>query len=180
MRTVYLLISLVLIIIMSACSSLTVKTDYDRGGNFKAFKTYRWAEGSEINPDDELVKNPLLQKRIISGIDKVLAEKGYSKVAGDNTDFIVLVYAGIKEKMQVTDWGNRGWYDPWWGPYGGRVDVSYYEEGTLVVDIVKSPEKDLAWRGLGTGIIKEVNPDDQEERIYSIVSQILKDFPPGK
>jgi len=169
---------LVLIIIVAGCSSLTVKTDYDQNADFKSLKSYRWAKDSEINPDDELQKNPLVQKRIMAGVDKVLSQKGFSLNETGDVDFVVMVHAGIKEKMQVTDWGNRGWYDPWWGPYGGRVDVSHYEEGTLVVDVVHAADKDLIWRGLGTKVIGNVDPDEQEERAYNLVSQIMKDFPP--
>jgi hypothetical protein len=182
MKVLYGILITPLVLIFASCSSITVKTDFDRDADFSQYKKYRWASGTEINPDDELARNPLLQKRIMSGIDQVLGEKGFILVDNNEADFIVMVHAGIKEKMQVTDWGNRGWYDPWWGPYGGRVDVSYYEEVTLVIDVVNMPKKELIWRGLATGIVRDTDPDpdEQEERIYNVVSRILNDFPPKR
>ena len=174
-------ISVVLFILyIAGCSSWSVKTDYDHAADFGSLKAYRWANATEINPDDELQKNPLLQKRIINAINKVMGEKGFSLSEAKSVDFVMMVHAGIKEKMQVTDWGNRGWYDPWWGPYGSQVDVSHYEEGTLVIDVVSMPGKHMIWRGLATGILRDTSPDEQEERANLIVSEILKDFPPKK
>jgi hypothetical protein len=172
-------LTVLMIVFVSGCSSVTVKTDYDRTVDFSKFKTYRWASGKQINPDDELEKRPLVEKRIKRAVDQVLKEKGYVKADSGSADFTVLVHAGVKEKMQVTDWGYHGWYDPWWGPYGGRVDVSTYEEGTLVIDIVDMSTKELAWRGMATGIVHDYDSQEDMEAAALVVSQkILKDFPP--
>jgi hypothetical protein len=88
--------------------------------------------------------------------------------------------------MNVTQTGGGyrgyGWYDPWWGPYGGSTHVSYYEEGSLVIDVIDWTEKELSWRGVGTGVVKDRSSDDPEEmqeEINLIVAKILADFPPG-
>ena len=181
MKTLISCLVIIAMVLMTGCSSISVKTDYDREVDFSKFKTYRWASGTEINPNDELAKRPLVQKRFMNAVDQVMADKGFKKVESGDTDFIILIHAGLKEKMQVTDWGYRGWYDPWWGPYGGRVDVSYYEEGTLVVDIVDASDKELAWRGTGTGIVRDYDSqEDMEEAALVISQKILKGFPPGK
>ena len=67
--------------------------------------------------------------------------------------------------MQVTDWGGYYWYDPWWGPYGGTTHVSYYEESTLVLDIVHWEKKELAWRGLATGTVREDNRGGKQAQL---------------
>jgi hypothetical protein len=97
----------------------------------------------------------------------------------DGADFTVVIHAGVQERMRVTNWGGYGWYDTWWGPYGGRVDVSYYTQGTLVIDMVDQVSKELAWRGLGEGIVREYNdPEEMEKDIRRTVEEILKSFPP--
>ena len=171
---------IVFLAIMSAsCSSVSVKYDYDQSKDFSRYKTYRWVD---VNlPADALAKNPLIKNRVIEAVNKGLKEKGYTLTEGETADMAVVVHAGSKEKMQVTDWGTYGWYNPWWGPYGGQVDVSYYTEGTLVIDLVDMAEKELVWRGIATGTVQE-NPDPQksQQRLDSIVAQILANFPPGK
>jgi hypothetical protein len=168
----------VLWLALQACSSVSVKHDYDRGVDFQAYKTYAWSE-TEM-PDDELAKNPLVKKRVQLAVDKVLGSKGYSLTETDQADFVVVAHAGIKERMRIQDYGRYGWYDPWWGPYGGRVDVSYYEEGTLVIDIVDAKKKELVWRGTATGIVRKyAKPEKMQEDINEDAGKILAGFPPG-
>jgi hypothetical protein len=182
--TFALVVSLSLMIF--ACSSVTVKHDFDAEYNFEKFKTYRWASAKEINAQDELQKYPLVYKRVVSAVDKTLAAKGMTKVEGDVFDVVVVAHAGSKEKMQVHSTGGGysgygGWYDPWWGPYGGTTTVSYYEEATLVIDIVSWETKELAWRGLATGTVKENQTgEEQQERLDKIVAQVFAEYPPKK
>ena len=41
--------------------------------------------------------------------------------------------------------------------------MSYYTEGTLVIDLVDMAEKELVWRGIATGTVQE-NPDLQKSQ----------------
>ena len=184
MKYFNLLLIASLSVMMLACSSITVKHDFDPEYDFTTFKTYRWTSAKEINPQDELQKYPLLYKRVVKAVDKTLAEKGFTKVEGDEFDVVVVAHAGSKEKVQVTQTGGGyyggygGWYDPWWGPYGGSTHVSYYEEATLVIDIVAWEKKELAWRGMATGTVKENQTcEEQQERLNKIVAQIFAEYP---
>lgn len=168
-----------LLLVLAGCSTLSVRYDYDREADFGKYRTFAWSE-QEV-PGDELARNPLIQKRVRSAVDETLASKGYTLSEFDQADFIVAVHAGIKERMRVQDWGRYGWYHPWWGPYGGRVDVRYYEEGTLVIDIVDAKKKELVWRGTGTGIVKRyARPEKIQKDIDQDVTRILAAFPPGR
>lgn len=186
MKYLSLLVVLLFITVLTGCSAVSVNYDYDSKVDFSAIHTYNWGESNEA--DDELTKNQLLKNRIVSSIDNYLQSRGYRKVDPAQADVLVVIGAGVKEKMRVTNWGGPGgyyrdpWYDPWWGrsAYGGRVDVSYYQEGTLVIDIVDNAKKELIWRGLGTGIVQPQS--DQEKRqavIDEYVQEILNHFPPG-
>ena len=175
------LIILSMALLMAACSSVTVKQDFDPEYDFAKFKTYRWASAKEINPQDELQKYPLVYKRVVIAVDKALAEKGFAKLESGESDVVVVAHAGSKERMQVTQTGGgyyRGWYDPWWGPYGGTTHVSYYEEATLVIDIVSWESKELAWRGMATGVVKDLEGEEQQERLDGIAKKIFAQYPP--
>ena len=90
-----------------------------------------------------------LKKQIHTSVDNILKQKGMTVVDGDDADFIVVIHGGSEDRMQIYSSGGIGWYGPWWGPYGDRTDVSYYEEGTLIIDIVDAVKKELTWRGNG-------------------------------
>ena len=186
MNTVFFFFPLLLTFILGGCSTVTVNYDYDQAADFSTIHTYSWGQAN--SNDDELTKNPLLKKRIAASVDSYLQGKGFRKVERGQADVLIVIEAVVKEKMRVTDWGgSRGyyrnpWYDPWWGgsAYGGRVDVSYYQEGTLVIDIVDNLKKELIWRGLGTGIVQQhKNQEKLQAAVDKYVQNILNHFPPG-
>jgi hypothetical protein len=186
MNRFFLLLSLLLFFVVPGCSSVNVDYDYDPVADFAAIHTYGWGQASSV--DDELARNPLLKKRIIASIDNYLQNRGFKKVESGQADVLVVIQAMVKEKMRVTDWGGpRGyyrdpWYNPWWGAgaYGSRVDISYYQEGTLVIDIVDNSKKELIWRGLGRGIVSSHrDKKKQQAAVDTYVQEILNNFPPG-
>ena len=179
MRGIMRIFSSLLILFLFSCSSISVKSDFDRGADFSKLKTYRWYDGKPI-PGDALASNSLAKSRIVNSINQALTKKGFSETKATEADFIIAIHAGSKEKMQVTNWGGYGWYDPWWGPYGGRVDVSYYEEGSLVIDIVQKEDKELIWRGVATGVIRDYSdPEDAQAFVDEVVGKVLAEFPPN-
>ncbi len=163
--------------LLTSCgSSISVSTDYDLEEDFSQLKSFQWVD--ERIPNNALDLYPLVKKRVGESVAKDLEAKGFM-LESDSPDFVIFAHARTQEKMQVTDWGGYYWYDPWWGPYGGRVDVSYYDEGTLVLDIIKVETKELIWRGTGKGVVREYsNPEKRQQAIDNTVSTILKDFPP--
>jgi len=169
------------------CSSYTYKMDFDPSIDFSTYKSYVWYSG-KMPDDDVLSANPLVKKRVMAGIDKALQGKGYTLDTGGESDFVVVVHAGNKEKMQVTNYGGYGMgrYGYGWGGYGGgyyggQTDVYQYDETTLVIDIYDASKKEMIWRGTVTGVVKE-NPDQEEQQrnIDNVVTKMLQDFPPEK
>ncbi len=163
--------------LLVSCSSISVVTDYDHGRDFSNLKTFAIYKGKAV-PGDELAKHPLIKDRIIQAVKAELESKGFQFTDDESASFVVVLHAGTREKMQVTNWGSYGWYDPWWGPYGGGgVDVSQYDEATLVIDIVDAKDKKLVWRGKATKVVDGSTVQDPVE-LRKIVAEILKDFPP--
>jgi hypothetical protein len=173
-----------------SCSSVKYSTDFDPTQDFGKYKTYRFANANEVDPDDYLTQHPLVKKRVIEAIRKTLDAKGFQLIEEGDPDFVVLTAAGTKERMQVTNtggYGYGGWYGGYhgYGPgygYGGSTYVSYYEEGSLVIDIVDWQEKELSFRGVATGTLSktEKTPDEAQADIDEVVTNILSKFPPGQ
>jgi hypothetical protein len=171
-------------VLLVACSSTSFTTDHDPEIDFSNYKTYAWYTG-EMPEGDALSANPLVQKRVVSGVDKALEAKGYTQGTGEDFDFVVIIQAGTKEKMQVTNYGYGGYgygrYGRGWGGYGGQTDVYQYDETTLMIDLVDAEKKELAWRGTATGVVKNYsNQEKMQAAIDKVVARILKDFPPQK
>jgi len=188
MKSITVFAALFVATFLGACSTVSVVSDYDRDFNFAGLHTYRWPTGNEgIRRADMLVENPLIYKRVQSAVDSRLQARGYRLADSTVADFIVHAHAGVKQvrnyypRMGVSfGFGSRGPYRPWWGPYGGYTYVSTYEEGSLVLDVIDARKKELAWRGVATGVVRNYrNPEAMQRDIDEAVERILEKFPPG-
>ncbi len=175
------------ILFLAGCSPVNVQYDYDREADFENIHTYAWKNSSR--PDNALEENPLVKKRVVRSVENTLGVKGYKKTTDNIPDFYVVIHAGVKEKMRVTNMGGPAghypdpWYSPWYSGgayYGNRVDIHYYTEGTLIIDVVNAGKNELIWRGAGTGIVKQYeNQEKMQQSIDTYVNEILAGFPPG-
>ena len=189
MKKVFSIALLFSFIYLVGCSSVSVKTDYDPGTDFTTFKTFKIYDGKPVE-GDELVKHPISRKRVFASVEAKMIAMGYKLQESGDPDIFVVIHAGSKEKIQVTNYGGSygpyggyGWYGHRWGAYGygGGTDVYQYDETTLVIDIVDMPEKEMVWRGMGTGIVQEYSDiEDKQAQIDLYVGKILDGFPPEK
>lgn len=186
MKPHFFCLLLISALIMVSCSTVNVNYDYDQEADFATIKTFAWRQANV--KDDALEANPLLKKRVLASIEKHLVARGYKKATNTEPDIYVVTHAGIQEKMRVTNWGGAGSYyaspmhGTWWGNdgYSNRVDVNYYTEGTLIIDIVAAKNKELIWRGAGTGLVKNYKSQEKMQKsIDTYVADILNHFPPG-
>lgn len=176
------------LLILTGCSSLDVSTDFDPDNDFNSYRYYAWYDG-EMPEDDALSQNPLIQKRIANSVDKDLGSKGFRLASNGAPDFVVIIHAGTKERMQVNNY-NYGGYGygryrygyGWGGAAHTDTQVTYYDEATLIVDIIDYQKKELVWRGTGTGTLskKERTQEESQEVADEVIMKIMKDFPPSK
>ena len=179
MKLTNLIIAVSLTALLSSCSSLDISTDYDPTQDFSKYKTYRWARIKERDPNDILTKNLRLRKRVLVAVNKGLKEKGFEKLDRGKPDFIVFVHAGVQQRTNVYYHGGY-YYGGWWGPSGGYSTVSHYKQGTLVVDIVDTEEKELSWRGIASDVVQSYSdPEALQEELDYVISIMLEDFPPN-
>jgi len=170
----------VIILGLVSCSSISVSSDYDPKTDFSKYNTYAW--GDKLDPNDALEKNQLIEQRVFNAIDTSMIEKGFKKTKTD-PQLLVYPHAGTQERASVNSWGYG--YGGWWGagayPYGaGGIDVSYYTEGTLYIDIIDQKKNQLVWRGVGQGILGDPStPQESTANVDDAVSQILAQFPPS-
>ncbi|MCI0693727.1 DUF4136 domain-containing protein [candidate division KSB1 bacterium] len=179
MKTAVLFLTLGVMALVTGCSSVNIKHDYDNEANFAALKTYAWmaaptnATGSV---QAALQRNSLMDKRIKESTDRQLAAKGYTTDA-NNPDFLVMYHVGAENKINVTDWGyGYGRYGRW---YGGGVEVNQYKEGTLILDVIEAKSKQLVWRGFAAATLDpNASMETRKKRLDDVMTKILAEFPP--
>jgi hypothetical protein len=182
-------VAIVLIVALAGCGSgISVTSDYDPAADFSKLKTFRWLDIKRDSSDP--LSDQLISNRVRSATTKALVLKGFTSKENGEPDFWVAAHAGAKEKMNVTNWGGYGYgygYGSYWGRgmYGGNnIDVSYYTEASLVLDIAANDgENDqLIWRGIGTGTLSksQKTPEESQADLDDVLMQILESFPPKK
>ncbi len=169
----------VVCVLGGGCSS-PYKADYEPDHDFSPYRSYRWLEPNEP-PRDALAGNPLLKRRFVKAVDHVLQTMGYTPTDGNEPDFEVYVHGTVQERMRVNDGVSVSY--GYYGRYGGmgmrHVDVSYYDEGTLILDIIDTPNSELVWRGWVTQVIRDYqDPRQAEAAVDKAVHGILANFPP--
>jgi hypothetical protein len=170
-------------LLVSGCSSVNVKHDYDKNAEFSSLKVFDWIP----QPVDTTITRERRQRRAFfdarlkNAVNENLAEKGF-QLNAKNPDFQVVYHLDVKDRINATDWGyNTSGNWTYWG-WGGRdVDVQQYRQGTLVIDIVDAATKQLIWRGLAQGALPEkpLTPEEAEKKINKVVGKILDKFPPS-
>ena len=69
------LLPVLLLFVVSSCCSVRVNSDYDKGANFSAYKTYAFYKTGI----DKVEISDLDKKRILRSIDETMASKGFTK-----------------------------------------------------------------------------------------------------
>jgi hypothetical protein len=165
-----------------------VKTAVAPDANFSSahsFKFLKYAPGHVANPAasaDPMLESTITGREVRQDIAQDLAARGYTH-EHDAADLSVAYYIGAKQKLQVTnyDYGYRfwGWRDwRWgrrWGPWPDQ-QVTEFDEGTVVVDVLDGSGQKLLWRGVGKSEVPD-DPSDYASALKKSVNAIMDHFP---
>ena len=167
------IMTLLIVVLLSGCSSVQVNHDYDSNVDFSKYNTYGW-----LPLPSEAQVSQLTLKHIENAVERELELKGV-KAASNNADMLIALHIGKQQQIQVVDRGYRyGRYGRGWG---GGTDVYRYEEGTLILDFIDAGTKDLIWRGTATTVVEPgLDPDKRREKINKGIKDLLANFPPKK
>src|SRR5262245_9055974 len=168
-----------------------VVTDFDPSVEFAAFHTFAFSGITDRGREVEVVSDHSpLRGRIKAMIEEQLAAKGVRQVGLEgHPDLLVHIFYGVMDEHSVENTsGMPGFFGRYvtsyeyhegaWTPAQG---VTTYEdhEGTLIVDLAKSPKKMLVWRA----VIRAVLGDNLEENFKLAnkgIAEAFKDYPPAK
>jgi Domain of unknown function (DUF4136) len=166
-----------------AASPLRAKTvvDFDPDVNFSKFKTFAFIGGVEnllmfeVNPG-------LVTDRVHRAVNRELTKKGLREVApGQNPDLVVRFWANPSTQVNVVNMGNWGPYAPditsKWAWRYNEVSASTAKEGSLIIDLINSQTKELAWRMFL--IHKITTPDKEWKKADDEITKGFDSFPPS-
>lgn len=192
MKNTYLIISAGILLFISGCSSIEVTSDYDPAVTFSEFQSYQWiADVPKKTGDPRIDNNSLLQNRVTTAVDRELALKGFQKVNSGNADFLVTYHVTLDKQTEIQTINTYNNYGSGWGWRYGRnyypgpgfsrneTYVYTYDQGSLIIDIVKPASRELIWRGSATDEVNFSNsPEKKQQKINEAVEKLLEKFPP--
>ena len=161
-----------------------IKVDYDKGIDFRKFKTYTWGQL-------DAAAMPLLRANIIGAIDEQLKAKGMVRVE-DNADLMV-TYVGAMEGDTVRG-ASAPTYPGYSGPppainstmwtgangKGASGAAITYPKGSLVVEMMDPHAALIAWRAVGTLKLNAEKKEESLEKINNMIAKMFVRFPPPK
>jgi hypothetical protein len=168
----------VLVFVAAGCAPLidSVDTTYNRSVDFAALKTYGWwsIQGLADTDAQDL-------KQIRTLVDKDLQGKGLRMVEA-NPDFLVVVLLK-KARQEGTSEVRKSWTGWWFDQsapvYWGGPAAWSYEEGTMLIDLVRPKTNHMVWRGTAKTDLKKVKTAEERTAfIEKAVRMIMAKFPP--
>jgi hypothetical protein len=170
------------ILFLFFCSTMKVTFNYDPNINFTKYHDYDWAQGNETKHDSSLTtiaRRSFIKKEINRILRNELKSKGFEE-STKSPDFLVAYHTGLKGKVDVREFGynyttdSRTWG---WGP--DPLQITPYQEGSLIIDIIDADTNSLVWRGIAQEVIPD-NPMPEQivKLLEKAVSKIIKYFPP--
>lgn len=167
----------VAVLLLAGCSpEIRVYTDTDPDYDLWTYRTFDWAERTNIEANkNPLHYNELNDKRIKSAMLRELQLRGY-QLSVEKPDLVLHYHIIVSSQTAIGSEPFGDIYAPAW--MQERTNVYAYREGTLIIDMMDAKTKNLIWRGWAVTPIDGVNTSEKtDELIRLAVSKIFKKFP---
>lgn len=169
----------------SACTTPTVRTDYDRKANLANYHTYSLEEiGNPRSGADRVFNNPLNEKRLRAAVETNLANKGLQPAAeGAPADSIVTISTGSREVVDSDPYPMRvgfgwGWWHRGFGTSFMYDDALYaYREHRVSIDLLDAKTRAPIWHVTADEDINRLSGSSAEARINEVVSKMFEKYP---
>ena len=187
-KTIRIAVLLAVIAALAGCSSGgKLRSDYDPGADFGAYKTWNFIE--DAGPDYAGYES-LFTQYMLEAIAIEMDNRGY--VRSDNPDIFVNFNAFVQDKTSVRTtpsmgppmgmggyYGYRGGYYGAWGGYGYGTEthVSQYTEGTFNIDIIDARRQQLVWEAVGVGRVTDKVRENLQQTVMEGVPNFFDLYP---
>jgi len=167
------------IIMLSACSSTQVMTDYRKGTDYSGMRSYQIEHKPEINGVSALDINPLNRDRIENALQSHLQQRGL--IASDRPDFFVAYSISSRVEKSYYTTQHNPYYGGRWGWYGGGMSSSTTTEsesvyGELMIAVIDANTNQMVWYAVVSKPLSE-NIKNRETEINKAVEKALIEFP---
>ena len=162
------------IAVLSGCGpEIAVHAERSMIATFARYDTYRWASPAVAARGSAETQAAMIDWRIHDAVDRWMASKGYVRTEGAAS---LLVDYDVAVRERNTDsFGEFFEYRR----RGGQLDmgeafVAGYQEGTLVLQMVDTRTREIAYRAWASAALEH---EADGRRVDEAVARMLKDLP---
>jgi hypothetical protein len=170
-------------------AGVKVRAEFDKEYDFSKPRTFGWdPDGAgEVKllmregGDPEQIR-ARWEPTIKDAVEQQMTKRGLVPATSGTPDLIMHYYflSGPSSESQF-----RGQFvgavPPWGLPDFEMTTTSFkiFEQGTLVLDFVDGPKRQIVWRGVAEAEVdRQRTPVEREKRLREAVGELLKKYPP--
>jgi hypothetical protein len=160
---------------LAGCATMTAGSHVQRGLDFSRYHTFDWGTPDELpTGDPRLDRDAFFQDHVLGAIEKGLGRRGLEM--SSSPDLRIHYHASITQRLNVGDVDRGRGYC---AQQACTPEVSNYEAGTLVLDIVDARTNHVIWRGWAQDVLGNMLEDRgvMEKKIDEAVTRILAQLP---
>jgi hypothetical protein len=172
--------ALILLAVISGCSSVSVTEDFDPEVDFSVYRTWDWLPGEPPETGDRRLDAPQVRERIGRIVEEEFAAHGYP-LSPDQPDLYVIYHVALDQEINMRTVLNYYQYMDYVVVVPGLASsyTDVWDIGTLIIDVFDAKEHTLIWRGLSRSKFNaQAGPRENEPVIRTAVRKMLDQFPP--
>lgn len=177
-RTPITVLALLVLVTLAGCATMNVSSHIESGIGFEKYVTYDWGPPDNLPVGDpRLDNNPFFRDHLMGAIEKKLIAKGYERVAAGKPDLLIHYHANVSQRLDVYRADSQYGYC-----YGNcEPQVSDYDQGTLVIDLVDNATNKVIWRGWAQDTMNGIINDQQrlDRQVDEAVTKMMLRLPRG-
>ena len=166
--------------LLAACgSNINVRTasvpNFSLAGRstFRLLPVPRRSDNAPLDQNDPMLTNSITNHALRDDIRRALESRGYRPADGGPADFDIAVYAAAREVLDVRTY-NYGY--TWRGWPRQYTEVTPYQRGTVLINLIDPATHQLLWRGQGVAAVSD-DPNEYIGQLGKVVKAIVKKLP---
>jgi uncharacterized protein DUF4136 len=143
-------------------------------GDFSRFHTYRWWLPPMVDSDRRYAeRDKRIDWFVRDAVDRELAARGYQPDTAGRPDFVVRYTVNVVEDSTTSFNGYLSYRAEGGGKDMGDALMGF-ERGTLTIELVDVPSRQVTWRGQATAILEQ---EAGGKRIAPAVQRMMTNVP---
>ncbi len=163
---------------LAACSSTTVDVRVTPGLDMAAYQVYSWLPLAREGTGDPRFDDELVHSQIVSAVESELGTRGYVVSQGAEPDFLVAYHLAVEHRIHTSTMYEDHGYRPGWSWEQPMSQITSYDEGTLILDLLEARTRKIVWRAsLQARVDSDASPEKRARRIVKAVAKLMQSLP---